>query len=66
MPVRKENERFARRGSKDCWHPYGLQGLAPEKFAVIATEILRGKHDLLRIRPGVAMAVEYLEELRFS
>jgi len=65
MPVRKEDERFARLGRKDCWHPYGLQGLAPEKFAIVATQILRGNQDLLKLRPGVSMAIEYLEKVRF-
>lgn len=50
MPARKEKEKFAKVAVKDCWHPYGLQGLAPEKFADITSLILSGKHALLGIR----------------
>lgn len=51
MPLRKEAEDFARVGVKDCWHPYGLQGLSPDKFAVVASRILRGDFDLLNMKP---------------
>ena len=47
MPKRKENERFVTVGSKDIWNPFGLQTLAPEKFSVVASLILSGKHDIL-------------------
>ncbi len=50
MPPRKEAEKFASVGTKDHWHPYGLQGLAPEKFAKVATRILKGKFSLLNLR----------------
>jgi len=50
MPARKEAERYAKVTVKDCWHPYGLQGLAPEKFANVASLILNGKFELLGIR----------------
>ena len=62
MPARKEKEKFAKAAVKDCWHPYGLQGLAPEKFAHITTLILDGKHILLGVRyaktTGVAVTVQ--------
>ncbi len=51
MPLRKEAENFARVGTKDCWHPYGLQGLSPDKFAAVASQILRGDFDLLMLKP---------------
>ncbi len=47
MPRRKENEKFVTVGSKNIWDPFGLQTLAPEKFSVVATLILSGKHDIL-------------------
>lgn len=50
MPARKEADKFAKVGIKDCWHPYGLQGLSPEKFVNIASRILRGKLELLRLK----------------
>ncbi len=50
MPARKEAEVFASSDIKDCWHPYGLQGLSPEKFADVATRILKGKFDLLSLK----------------
>jgi hypothetical protein len=48
MSVRKETIKESRVAIKDCWHPYGLQGLSPEKFATIASLILRGKHGLIK------------------
>ncbi len=51
MPLRKEEEDFARVGVKDCWHPYGLQGLSPDKFAVVASQILKGDFNLLNMKP---------------
>ena len=50
MPPRKEAEEFAKVGTKDCWHPYGLQGLSPEKFGNIVTRILKGNFDLLNLK----------------
>jgi len=50
MPARKEVEKYARVGTKDCWHPYGLQGLNPEKFATVVSRILKGKFDLLTLK----------------
>lgn len=50
MPPRKEVERFARVGTKDCWHPYGLQGLTPDKFVKVVSRILSGKFELLELK----------------
>jgi len=50
MPARKGAERFAKVAVKDCWHPYGLQSLAPEKFASVTSLILKGKFALLGLR----------------
>ena len=50
MPRRKEPEKYADLGPKDCWHIYGLQGLSPKKFANAVGEILKGRHDLIRTR----------------
>ena len=50
MPPRKEAEKFAIVGTKDCWHPYGLQGLSPDKFVKVVTRILAGKFDLLDLK----------------
>ncbi len=50
MPRKKEPEKFAVLGPKDCWHAYGLQVLAPKKFARVVGEILRGQHTLVRTK----------------
>jgi len=50
MPPRKEVVRFASVGIKDCWHPYGLQGLSPEKFVKVVSRILTGKFELLELK----------------
>jgi len=47
MPRRKEPIKYARVSIKDCWHPYGLQGLSPNKFAAVTSMILKGKFCLL-------------------
>lgn len=47
MAVRKESIREGRIAIKDCWHPYGLQGLNPEKFVIVTSKILDGKHGLI-------------------
>jgi len=47
MPKRKEAEQFAVLGKKDCWHLYGLQALAPNKFAVVVGKILQGRYGLI-------------------
>jgi len=50
MPPRKEAEQFAEVGVKDNWHPYGLQGLSPEKFGDVVSHILSGKYNLLNLK----------------
>ncbi len=50
MPKRKEAEAFAAVGSKDCWHSYSLQVLAPGKFAQVVGDILKGKYSLVSSR----------------
>lgn len=50
MPKRKETEKFAAVGSKDCWHSYGLQTLAPGKFAMVVGKILSGNYMLITQR----------------
>jgi hypothetical protein len=50
MPARKEASRYARVIVKDCWHPYGLQGLNPDKFANVAGHILKGEFSLLGLK----------------
>lgn len=50
MPRRKEPIKYARVTVKDCWHPYGLQGLSPDKFAIVTSMILKGKFGLLDLK----------------
>jgi hypothetical protein len=50
MPPRKEVEKFASVGAKDCWHPYGLQSLSPDKFVNVVSRILKGKFELLDLK----------------
>jgi hypothetical protein len=50
MPKRKEAERFAVLGEKDCWHLYGLQGLSPNKFASVVASVLAGRLILVSSR----------------
>jgi len=50
MPRRKEPIEYAEVQVKDCWHPYGLQGLSPQKFAYVTSMILDGKYELLDLR----------------
>jgi len=50
MPPRKEAEEFANVGAKDNWHPYGLQGLNPEKFVKVVSRILAGNFNLLDLK----------------
>ncbi len=52
MPRRKEAEKFAVLGKKDCWHLYGLQVLTPNKFASVVGKILKGSHTLVAPRVG--------------
>jgi hypothetical protein len=51
MSTRKEASKYAKVAVKDCWHPYGLQGLSPSKFAIVATQILKGDFGLLDLKP---------------
>ncbi len=51
MSMRKEVGKYAKVAFKDCWHPFGLQGLSPSKFAIVATQILRGDLTLLDLQP---------------
>jgi hypothetical protein len=61
MPPRKEAEEFAKIGTKDCWHPYGLQNLSPEKFGIVVTRILSGKFNLLDLKWNKDSTVARLE-----
>jgi hypothetical protein len=47
MPKRKEAEKFATVGEKDCWHLYGLQVLSPRKFASVVGKVLQGRYSLV-------------------
>jgi hypothetical protein len=49
MPRRKEAIRYASRGEKELWHPYGLQGLSTERFATVVNRILCGRFMLLHL-----------------
>lgn len=48
MPSKKKPEKFAVLGPKDCWHTYGLQALTPKRFAHVVSEILNGRHKLVK------------------
>ncbi len=50
MPKRKEEEKFADLGEKDCWHSYGLQMLPPSRFTNVVGKILRGNYLLITSR----------------
>ena len=50
MPRKKEPEKYAVLGPKDCWHLYGLQALSPNKFASVVGKILNGRHYLVRTK----------------
>jgi hypothetical protein len=50
MPKRKEAEKFAPLGKKDCWHSYSLQNLSPNRFARVVGRILDGKYGLVTSR----------------
>jgi len=49
MPTREETVKDPRVLIKDCWHPYGLQALSPEKFIAVTSLILQGKFNLLQL-----------------
>ena len=59
MPKRKEPEKFARRGEKDCWHPYGLQFLPPSRFSQVVGKILAGKYDLVHSKFDKQVTVDF-------
>jgi len=50
MPRRKEAIRYARKGEKELWHPYGLQGLSTDRFAFVVNRILGGRFILLNLK----------------
>jgi hypothetical protein len=50
MPKRKAKIEYAAVGTKDCWHSFGLQALAPSKFASVVGKILRGRYSLVYSR----------------
>jgi hypothetical protein len=58
MPARKDVEKYASMGNKDCWHPYGLQGLNPEKFALVASRILKGSFNLLGLKRSKSVSAK--------
>jgi hypothetical protein len=55
MPKRKKDIKYAVRGTKDLWHPYGLQGLATDRFAQVVNRILCGRFDMLGIKYRATM-----------
>lgn len=42
---------YAAVGPKECWNPYGLQMLRPEKFTTVVNSILKGEGRLLPLAP---------------
>lgn len=40
---------YAAVGPKECWNPYGLQMLRPEKFSTVVNSILKGEGRLLPV-----------------
>lgn len=50
MPRKKQVEPAPAREPKDCWQLYGLQALAPNKFAAIVGLVLQGKGQLVNTR----------------
>ena len=49
MPRKKKPEKYAVTGPKDCWHPYGLQALGPEKFTCVVNAIISGQQRMLPV-----------------
>ena len=47
MPRRKDEDTYAEKGEKDCWHSYSLQVLTPSKFSSVVGKILTGRYNLL-------------------
>lgn len=50
MPKSNDDKQYAPMGEKDCWHPYGLQSLSPNKFSAVVGKILRGNYMLISSR----------------
>ena len=59
MPKRKEPEKFAWKGEKDCWHPYSLQILSPSKFTEVVGRILGGQYGLVKSRNEREVSANY-------
>lgn len=57
MPKRKEAEKFAATGAKDCWHAYSLQALSTGRFAQVVSSILKGQYALISSRSQDRVAV---------
>lgn len=43
---------YARKGEKNLWHPYGLQGLRPDRLVIVADRIMCGRYKMLSLRFG--------------
>ena len=50
MPKRKKAVKYARRGEKDLWHPYGLQSLRADMFVHVANRFLCGRFALIDLK----------------
>ena len=61
MPKRKEPEKFASKGEKDCWHPYSLQILSPSKFTQVVGRILIGQYNLIQSRHDREITSHYYQ-----
>lgn len=55
MPRRKKAIRYAAKGEKELWHPYGLQSLTADKFTAVVNRILQGNFALVnrKLQPPV-------------
>lgn len=45
--AKREEKKENLNETKNCWHPYKLQSLSPEKFVQIVEKILKGELNLL-------------------
>lgn len=45
--AKREEKKENLNETKNCWHPYKLQSLTPEKFVQIVEKILKGELNLL-------------------
>ena len=45
--AKREEKKDNLNETKNCWHPYKLQSLSPEKFVQIVEKILKGELNLL-------------------